>query len=95
MKNNYYNRDLAYKYIKEVIDDGLQKMGDRTLSPEVCNAWIEYSKKVLELTIRDYNPSILLNYLRITNNISSTSSIKPSNKISMCLEYLIGILNLL
>lgn len=95
MMNNYYNRDLTYKYIKEVIDDGLQKMGDRTITSEVCNAWIEYSKKVLELTTKDYNPSILLNYLRIINNISSTSSITPHNKISMCLEYLIGILNLL
>ncbi len=93
--NNYYNRDLALRYIKDVIDDGLQKMGDSTLSLEVCNAWIEYSKKVLELTTKDYNPSILLNYLRVINNILYTSSITPQNKLSMCLEYLIGILKLL
>ncbi|MDM8269979.1 hypothetical protein QUW50_13185 [Barnesiella viscericola] len=95
MMNSYYNRDLAFKYIREVIDDGLQKMGNMTLSPEVCNAWIEYSKKVLELTTQDYNPSILLNYLRIINNILPKTSITPQNKLSMCLEYLIGILKLL
>ncbi len=94
MMNNYYNRDLALKYIKDVIDDGLQKMGDINLSSDVCNAWIEYSKKVLELTTKDYNPSILLNYLRVINNILY-SSITPQNKLSMCLEYLIGILKLL
>lgn len=93
--NNYYNRDLARKYIKEVIDDGLQKIGDNRLSSEVCNAWIEYSRKMVELTTKDYNPSILLNYLKVINNIMFTSSLTPQNKISMCLEYLIGIFYLL
>lgn len=93
--NNYYNKDLAFKFIKDVIDDGLKKMGEHSLSPEACKIWIEYSKKVLEMTTQNYNPSILLNYLRIINNISGNSSITPQNKIGMCLEYLIGILRVL
>ncbi len=95
MMNNYYNRELAFKFIKEVIDDGLQKMGDPALSLGVCNMWIEYSKKVLEMTTQNYNPSILLNYLKILNKIFSDSSITPQNKVGMCLEYLIGTLRLL
>lgn len=92
--NNYYNRVLARKYIKEVIEDGLQKAKDRNLSSEVCNAWIEYSRRMVELTTKDYNPSILLNYLRVINN-TFTSSHSPLDKLNMCLEYLIGIFNLL
>ena len=37
MMNNYYNRELAFKFIKEVIDDRLKKMGDPALSLGVCN----------------------------------------------------------
>lgn len=91
--NTYYNKELAYKYIKEAIDDGLNKMGNPQLSNLICDAWITYSKDILDLTTKSYNPSILLNYLRIISNFNSSTP--PSQKISICLEYLIGILKLL
>ncbi|MBO5233418.1 MAG: hypothetical protein J6B33_03800 [Prevotella sp.] len=91
--NTYYNKELAYKYIKEAIDDGLSKMGNPQLSDLICDTWITYSRDILDLTTKSYNPSILLNYLRIISNFDN--SILPYQKISICLEYLIGILKLL
>lgn len=91
--NTYYNKELAYKYIKGAIDDGLTKMGDTQLSDPICNAWITYSRDILELTTKSYNPSILLNYLRVISSFNSSTP--PFQKISICLEYLIGILKLL
>ena len=40
--NTYYNKELAYKYIKETINDGLNKMGNPQLSDLICDAWIKY-----------------------------------------------------
>ena len=91
--NTYYNKELAYKYIKETINDGLNKMGNPQLSDLICDAWIKYSRDILELTTKSYNPSILLNYLRIISSFNSATP--PFQKISICLEYLIGILKLL
>lgn len=92
--NGFYNRDLAFKYIKEVIDDGLSKMGSANLNNQICDNWIEYSQKILELTTKDYNPSILLNYLRIIASFEKSIA-APYQKMSACLEYLIEILRLL
>lgn len=91
--NTYYNKELAYKYIKEAIDDGLNKMGNPQLSDLICDTWITYSRDILDLTTKSYNPSILLNYLRIISSFSSSTP--PFQKISICLEYLIEILKLL
>ena len=68
--NTYYNKELAYKYIKETINDGLNKMGNPQLSDLICDAWIKYSRDILELTTKSYNPSILLNYLRIISSFN-------------------------
>jgi len=91
--NRFYDRNLAFKYVKEAIDDGLSKMGNAGLDDQICDSWIAYSQKILELTTKDDNPSILLNYLRIITSFST--SMKPYQKMSACLEYLIGILKLL
>lgn len=90
---NTYNRELAHKYIMDAINDGLSKMKDPHLSQQTCDKWIEYSRLVLELTTQNYNPSILLNYMRIIVNLNITTP--PFQKMSVCLEYLIGILKLL
>lgn len=91
--NSFYNKDWAFKYIKEAIDDGLSKMGNINLDNQMCNNWIAYSQRVLELTTKDYNPSILLNYLRIITSFGISTP--PYQKMSVCLEYLIGVLKLL
>ena len=91
--NGFYNRDLAFRYIKEAIDDGLSKMGNTKLDNQICDSWITYSQKILELTTKDYNPSILLNYLRIVTSFGIST--KKKKKMSVCLEYLIGVLKLL
>ena len=47
--NTYYNKELAYKYIKETINDGLNKMGNPQLSDLICDAWIKYSRDIVKL----------------------------------------------
>ena len=64
--NNYNkNQELIRKYIRELIDDGLKQMKDYNLSEELYGIWLKYSQQVLEITTKDYNPAILLNYLSV------------------------------
>lgn len=88
-----FDRDFVYKHIHELISDGINLMKDRNLSDISSEVWIKYSEKVLELTAKDYNPSILLNYLRITSSLNK--HMPPYQKIGACLDYLIRVLQML
>lgn len=92
--NNYYRKqDLARKYIKELIDEGLKQMRDPNLSEDMYNIWLNYSQRVLEISTKDYNAEILLNYLRVIMSINS--QLQPYQKIGICLDYLIGLLRII
>lgn len=92
--NNYYRKqDLARKYIKELIDEGLKQMRDPNLSEEMYNIWLNYSQRLLEISTKDYNAEILLNYLRVIMSINS--QLQPYQKIGICLDYLIGLLRII
>ena len=92
--NNYYRKqDLALKYIKELIDEGLKQMRDPNLSEEMYNIWLNYSQRLLEISTKDYNAEILLNYLRVIMSINS--QLQPYQKIGICLDYLIGLLRII
>ncbi len=94
MNNNYHTRQaLVRKYLKELIDEGLNRMKDPNLSNDIYNLWINYSQRILEISTKDYNPEIYLNYLRIVMSIDT--KLLPHQKISICLEYLIGVLRIL
>ncbi len=92
--NNYNrNQELTRKYIRELIDDGLKQMKDYNFSEELYNIWLKYSQQVLEITTKDYNPAILLNYLSVIMAINP--QLAPHQKIGICLEYLIGVLRII
>jgi hypothetical protein len=94
MNNNYYRKqELVRKYLKELIDEGLNRMKDPNLSDDIYHLWINYSQRILEISTKDYNPEIYLNYLRIVMSIDA--KLLPHQKISICLEYLIGALRIL
>ena len=91
MGSNYYNsrQELIRKYVGELIDEGLNRMKDRYLSDEMYNLWLNHSERILEISTKDYNPEIYLNYLRVV--MSLDIKLPPHQKISICLEYLFGV----
>lgn len=92
--NNFYNtQDLIRNYIKDLIDDGLKQMKDPNLSESMYNIWLKYSQQVLEISTKDYNAEILLNYLRVIMSINP--QLRPYQKIGICLDYLIGLLRII
>ena len=92
--NNYYKKqELVRKNIKDLIDDGLEQMKNPNLSESMYNIWISYSQQILEISTKDYNAAILLNYLRVIMSISP--QLLPYQKIGICLDYLIGVLRII
>ncbi len=69
---NHYNnkQELARKYVRELVDDGLKQMRDPNLSETLYEVWLKYSQQVLEITTKDFNPAILLNYLSVIMSIN-------------------------
>lgn len=92
--NNYYRKqDFVQKYIRDLVDDGLKQMKDPNLSEDMYNIWLKYSQQVLEISTKDYNAEILLNYLRVIMSINP--QLQPYQKIGVCLDYLIGVLRII
>mgnify|MGYP003305209796 FL=1 len=92
--NNYYRKqDFVRKYIRDLVDDGLKQMKDPNLSEYTYNIWLKYSQQVLEISTKDYNAEILLNYLRVIMSINP--QLQPYQKIGICLDYLIGVLRII
>ena len=92
--NNYYRKqDFVRKYIRDLVDDGLKQMKDPYLSEDMYNIWLKYSLQVLEISTKDYNAEILLNYLRVIMSINP--QLQPYQKIGICLDYLIGVLRII
>lgn len=87
------NRDYIYKHLHELVSDGIQTMKDHGLSESAFQIWLRYSEKVLEITTKEYNPSILLNYIRVVSTIDPY--LPPYQKIGKCLDYLIRVLQML
>lgn len=92
--NNYYRkREFVRKYVRDLIDDGLKQMKDPNLSESMYNIWLRYSQQVLEISTKEYNAEILLNYLRVIMSINP--QLRPNQKIGICLDYLIGVLRII
>ena len=92
--NNYYRKqDFVRKYIRDLVDDGLKQMKDPNLSEDMYNIWLKYSQQVLEISTKDYNAEILLNYLRVIMSVNP--QLQPYQNIGICLDYLIGVLRII
>lgn len=92
--NNYYRKqDFVRKHIRDLVDNGLKQMKDLNLSEDRYNIWLKYSQQVLDISTKDYNAEILLNYLRVIMSINP--QLQPYQKIGVCLDYLIGVLRII
>ena len=87
------NRDSVFKNIHDLISDGINTMKDRNLTESGYLIWIKYSEKVLELTTKEYNPSIVLNYLRVVSSLDQ--GMPPFLKVGKCIDYLIQVLQMI
>lgn len=81
------------KHINDLVSEGLKQMSNPALDDDMFKIWLDYSKQVLEISTKDYNAAILLNYLRLIMSIDS--QLTPTQKIGVCLDYLIGILRII
>lgn len=81
------------KHINDLVSEGLKQMSNPALDDNMFMIWLDYSKQVLEISTKDYNAAILLNYLRLIMSIDS--QLTPTQKIGVCLDYLIGVLRIL
>ena len=81
------------KHINDLISEGLKQMSNPALDDDMFKIWLDYSKQVLEISTKDYNAAILLNYLRLIMSIDS--QLPPTQKIGVCLDYLIGVLRII
>ena len=91
--NNYRKQEFVRSKIRELIDDGLVQMRNPELSNEFTLIWIDYSRQILEIATKDYNPDIVLNYIRVIMSIQP--HLMPYQKIGICLDYLIGALRII
>ncbi len=81
------------KHINDLVSEGLKQMSNPALDDNMFKIWLDYSKQVLEISTKDYNAAILLNYLRLIMSIDS--QLTPTQKIGVCLDYLIGVLRII
>ena len=81
------------KHINDLVSEGLNQMSNPALDDNMFKIWLDYSKQVLEISTKDYNAAILLNYLRLIMSIDS--QLTPTQKIGVCLDYLIGVLRII
>ena len=86
MNNNY-----KYYTLKMVIDRGLQLLQDG-VSENAYQVWLQYSRETIEQIA---GKSVFhINYLQVILATMDVN-IELSQKLSMCLKYLIGILPLI
>ena len=103
MYNNSY-KDFAYKGIKELIEDGLKAVSPDPYNPlsnyvNTTNAsaenWLKYSDKFVELSTKNLDGSIHLNYLRLLLSLQRNYNMPIVQKVNICLEYLLEVLRLI
>lgn len=76
------------KPIQQVIDQGLKLLQSNQVTDSTYKIWVEYSKSMLNIATN--NPTIYSNYLSVIL-AASNPSMQPSQRLSMCLQYLINI----
>ena len=103
MYNNSY-KEFAYNGIKELIEDGLKTVRSNPynhLSGYVnttnvsAETWLRYSDKFVELSTKNLDSSIHLNYLRLLLSLQRNYNMPIVQKVNACLEYLLEVLSLI
>lgn len=87
------NTEWVRKHINDLISEGLKQMSNPALDENMFKIWLDYSKQILEISTKDYNAAIILNYLRLIMSIDP--QLPATQKIGICLDYLIGVLRII
>lgn len=74
--------------LEGAIREGIALMSNPNLSEQQYNIWLEYSKNLLSLATK--NSALMTNYYSVII-AANTGQLQPYQKLSMCLNYLIGI----
>jgi len=103
MYNNGY-KEIAYNGIRELIEDGLKAVRPDPYNPlsnyvNTTNIsaenWLKYSDKFVELSTKNFDDSIHLNYLRLLLALQSNYNMTINQKVNICLEYLLEVLRII
>ena len=94
-------KSMAYNGVKELIESGVKLLNEsyshHAYSSEIFENWIEYSQKIVELSTRDFDSNIYLNYLRFWLDLNRSYGHATSSaiKVKQCLEYLVNVLSMI
>jgi hypothetical protein len=88
-KNTYF----ALKTIKELVEDGIKFVKSDKIDATAQN-WVDYSQKIVELSTKDIDSSIYLNYLRLLISVQD-NDISAKQKVTTCLKYLMEVLRII
>jgi|GEM_PF-414346 len=91
-------KSMAYDGIKELVENGVDLLNNSNAHyDKVFDNWIEYSQKIVELSTKNYDSNISLNYLRFLLDLNRSYGYVNSSagKIKECLEYLVRVLSII
>jgi len=89
------NKEFAFKSIRELVESGITVLKENTSNCDAERRWLDYSAKIVELSTRNFDSSIYLNYLRLLTRLLIQPNITDRDKISKCLDYLLEVLRIM
>ena len=95
MYNNYYynydDKRRHYQFLKEVVDTGIQLMRQNP-SEQMFVAWLEYSRRVLELSSKDDIQNLQVQSYASLVYLLQSQQLPPFEKLSRCIDFLINVM---
>jgi len=94
-------KSMAYDGVKDLIKDGIELLNkpdnQNSYYGKIFDNWIEYSQKIVELSTKNFDSNIYLNYLRFLLDLNRSYNYTTSSavKVKQCLEYLVNILSVI
>lgn len=87
---NNLDKKIIFDSLQQVIETGL-KFNNENCTEEQFNIWIDYTRKMLEITAKG-SLSIELNLLQLLLSFHNYPNLTARDKLTMCLDYFIEIL---
>ena len=104
-------KDFAFKSIKELVEEGIklsrsissndfQQYGRYhqtgfSYADNSFQRWADYSQKIIELSTKELDTSIYLNYLRLLLSLQQNVNMPADRKLAACLDFLIEVLKII
>ena len=94
MTSNIHAKDTKVAITRQLLDlakNGMNILKHEDISEALSVSWIGYSEKIIEISTKDFDPNIYLGYLRLLLQIRHDPAFGPYQKLSACVEYIIGV----